>query len=488
MRICACFACYKGCYMQQTSQNKMATASPCKLIWQMGLPMIVSMILQAVYNIVDTAFVINMGANGIAGNLALTYAFPVQLLIIAIGVGTGVGLNALLSKSLGEGNRAKANKAVGNGIFSALCIYAVFLLFGLFGAHAFIAMQAGDDILVVQMGTRYLTICCCCSFGAIGFTVYERFLQSTGKTLYSTIAQISGAAANIVLDYVFIFPLGMGIAGAAWATVIGQVISLVVAMLFHYCANRELGNSFKDIVPNFGIIKEIYRIGLSAALMQGMLSVMMLGVNLILATVNQHAELVQGSFGVYYKIMQFALFACFGLSNTIISVASFNYGTGNLPRARQCVKWGEINTIVVSAAITVLFEVFARPLASLFGMASGVNGVEITQTVAAAIRIASIGYVFMGVSIATQGVLQALGYALYPLLISCLRLAVFVFPAVGLLSLLPDAATAVWWAFPIAEALTAAVSVAILVGVVRRRLSTSRLPQGKCAANKRVSG
>lgn len=487
MRICACFARYKGCYMQQTSQNKMATASPCKLIWQMGLPMIVSMILQAVYNIVDTAFVINMGANGIAGNLALTYAFPVQLLIIAIGVGTGVGLNALLSKSLGEGNRAKANKAVGNGIFLALCIYAVFLLFGLFGAHAFIAMQAGDDILVVQMGTQYLTICCCCSFGAIGFTVYERFLQSTGKTLYSTIAQISGAAANIVLDYVFIFPLGMGIAGAAWATVIGQVISLVVAMLFHYCANRELGNSFKNIAPNFGIIKEIYRIGLSAALMQGMLSVMMLGVNLILATVKQQAELVRGSFGVYYKIMQFALFACFGLSNTIISVASFNYGTGNLPRARQCVKWGEINTIVVSAAITVLFEVFARPLASLFGMASGVNGVEITQTVAAAIRIASIGYVFMGVSIATQGVLQALGYALYPLFISCLRLAVFVFPAVGLLSLLPDAATAVWWAFPIAEALTAAVSVVILVGVVRRKLGTSRLPQGNSAANKRAS-
>lgn len=203
--------------MAAETQNKMAVGSINKLIWQMGLPMIVSMILQAVYNIVDTAFVINMGEDGIAGNLALTYAFPVQLLMIAIGVGTGVGINALLSKSLGEGDRKKASGVVGNGIFLGVCVFAVFLLFGLFGAKPFIAAFAGTNEKVAQMGAEYLLICCVFSFGAIGFTVYERFLQATGKTMYSTIAQISGAVANIVLDYIFIYPCNMGVAGAAWA-------------------------------------------------------------------------------------------------------------------------------------------------------------------------------------------------------------------------------------------------------------------------------
>lgn len=471
-------------------QNKMSTKSICTLIWQMGLPMIVSMILQAVYNIVDTAFVINMGEDGAAGNLALTFAFPVQLLIIAIGVGTGVGLNALLSKSLGEGNKAKAEKVVGNGIFLALVIYAVFLLFGLFGSKPFIEMQAHGDEKVVQMGSQYLTICCCCSFGAIGFTIYERFLQSTGKTAYSTVAQIGGAVTNIVLDYVFIYPLGMGVVGAAWATVIGQVLSLALSMVFHYCFNKELHNSFKAIVPNRKVIGEIYHIGFSAAIMQGLLSVMMLGVNLILGTV-PNSQIVQGAFGIYYKIMQFALFACFGLSNTIISVLSFNFGKKDRARSESCVKWGIVNTLIVCAAITALFEALAQPLASLFGMASGNREKEIENTVALAIRIASAGYLFMGFSIAVQGVLQALGYATYPLLISLLRLAVFVFPSVWLLTLTENIRFSVWWAFPIAEILTAAVSVILLVHALRKKTKALSYPvlseRQVCGADEEIS-
>ena len=456
--------------MEENKTNKMSNGSVCGLIWKMGFPMIVSMILQAVYNIVDTAFVINMGEEGVAGNLALTFAFPIQLLIIAVGVGTGVGINALLSKSLGEGNREKADRTVGNGIFLGLVIYAVFLLFGLFGARPFIAMQAQGDEFVTEIGAEYLTICTTCSFGAIGFTIYERFLQSTGKTLFSTIAQISGAAANILLDHIFIYPLGWGVAGAAWATVIGQVLSLLVAMVFHYFFNRELGNSPKNILPSAKIIGEIYHIGLSAALMQGLLSVMMLGVNLILGGV-ERADVVQGSFGIYYKIMQFALFACFGLSNTIISVLSYNYGMGDMERSRACIKWGILNTLIVSAAITALFESLAEPLASVFGMASGTGGQEIIGIVVLAVRIAGIGYLFMGFSIAVQGVLQALGYALMPLVISCLRLAVFVFPTVWLLTLSQNAAEAVWWAFPIAEVLTAAVSLYFLFSAIRKKIS-----------------
>ncbi|MDE7083512.1 MAG: MATE family efflux transporter [Clostridia bacterium] len=451
-------------------RNKMAISSVGKLIWKLGLPLIVSLVLQAVYNIVDTAFVINMGEDGVAGNLALTYAFPIQLLIIAVGVGTGVGVNAMLSKSLGEGNKQKADRVAGNGIFLAFVIYAVFLIFGIFGAGWFIRMQSGENEQVAEMGARYLQICCCLSFGTVGFTIYERFLQSTGRTLFSTISQVSGAVLNVILDYVFIYPLGWGVEGAAWATVIGQATSMGLAMLFHYLTNKEIGNHIKNLKPSWNIIKEIYHIGLSAAIMQGLLSVMMLGVTLILGTAQDSVELLKGSFGIYYKIMQFALFACFGLSNCIISVLAFNYGMQDKQRSKQCVKWGIIDTLIVSAIVTALFEGLAEPLANLFGMASGEGGEEITATVVTAIRISSIGYLFMGFSTAVQGVLQALRYALFPLIISALRLVVFVMPAVWLFTLTANPALTVWWAFPIAEVLTAAVSVPLLIFPYKKKL------------------
>ncbi|MBD5132180.1 MAG: MATE family efflux transporter [Clostridiales bacterium] len=450
--------------MEEIKQNKMETTSMHRLIWQMGLPMIISMILQSVYNIVDTAFVINMGDDGIAGNLALTYAFPVQLLIIAIGVGTGVGINALLSKKLGEKDVDGSSKTVGNGIFLGVCIYAVFLIFGLFGCNWFISMQAGENVQAAEMGASYLKICCCFSFGAIGFTVYERFLQATGKTLYSTISQISGAVTNIVLDYVFIYPCKMGIDGAAWATVIGQIVSLVVAMLFHYITNKELKNSIKALKPSWTVIKGIYKIGISAAIMQGLLSVMMLGMTSILGTVKvkETAELLQGSFGIYYKVMQFALFAAFGLSNTIISVLSFNYGLQNKQRVKACIKFGIIDSLIVAIVITILFESLAVPLAKLFGMASGEGSDAIQTTVTTAIRIASMGYIFMAFSVAVQGVLQAFRYALFPLLISFLRLCLLVLPVAYLFTLSGNAENIVWWTFPIVEFATAVISALIL--------------------------
>ncbi len=296
---------------KSSPKNKMATVPIKKLIWSLGLPMIVSMILQAVYNIVDTAFVINMGEDGVVGNLALTYAFPIQLLMIAVGVGTGIGINALLSRSLGEKNNERVSKTVGNGIFLGFCIYAVFLLFGIFGAKWFISIQANGNAKAIEMGTSYLRICCILSFGSIGYTIFERFLQATGKTMLSTISQVTGALTNIVLDYVFIYVCGLGIEGAAWATVVGQVASLVMAMIFHYTKNKEIHSGLKDIRPSWDIIKRVYQVGLSAAIMQALLSVMMLGMNLILGTAGTSAELLQGSFGIYYKIMQFALFSFF---------------------------------------------------------------------------------------------------------------------------------------------------------------------------------
>lgn len=438
--------------MTHIKQNKMAVKPLKRLFWKMGLPMIVSMVLQALYNVVDSIFVANIKGTGALANEALTLAFPVQIMIIAVGVGTGVGLNALLSKTLGEKNKEKADSTAGNGIFLALAIYAVFLVFGLFFSEKFIGLFTNNSD-VLEMGTSYLKICTCLSLGSIGFTIYERFLQATGKTMYSTIAQISGAVTNIVLDYVFIFPLGMGVAGAAWATVIGQFVSLFAAMAFHYIDNKEIGGSPRHIRPKLSVIAEIYRIGASAALMQALLSVMMAGMNAILGKANVNSTILVGSFGIYYKIQQIALFSAFGLSNTIITILSFNYGMKNRERSEECIKYGVTDTLIVELITAVLFAVIAKPLSMLFALSGGASA-ALVDVCTSAVRIASIGFVFMGYSVAVQGVLQALGYALKPLILSFLRLAVFVFPTAYFFTLSPSVLNILWWTFPIAEVLT----------------------------------
>ena len=471
--------------MDETKRNKMAEAPMKKIFWKMGLPMIVSMVLQALYNVVDSIFVTNMGEQGAIANQALTIAFPIQILIIAVGVGTGVGLNALLSKSLGEKNLEKVNKVAGNGIFLSICIYIVFLLFGLLGSKWFISLFAGGKEDVISMGTTYLKICCCLCLGTTGYTVYERFLQSTGKTLLSAIAQIVGAVTNIVLDYVFIYPCKMGVAGAAWATIIGQFVSLLFAMIFHYKLNKEINGNLKYIKPDFGLIKSIYNIGISAAIMQALLSVMMAGMNAILGTSKADPTILVGSFGIYYKIQQIALFSAFGLSNTIISILSFNYGMKDKARINDAIKYGIIDTFIVTAILTIVFEVFARPLANLFGLTGG-STTEIIEICTVALRIASIGYIFMGFSVAVQGVLQSLGYALKPLIISLLRLVIFVFPVAYLFTLSDNVTSIVWWTFPIAELFTAIVSVFILKKSYKEKIAVlEEAPYEKQSENER---
>lgn len=452
--------------MEQTKQNKMAVEPLKGLFWKMGLPMVISMVLQALYNVVDSIFVANMAGTGALANEALTIAFPIQIMIIAIGVGTGVGLNAVLSKSLGEQNKEKVNAVAGNGIFLAGVFYIVFLLFGLFCSDWFIGLFTSNPE-VFEMGVSYLKICTCFSFGSIGFTIYERFLQATGKTLYSTIAQIAGAVSNIVLDYIFIFPLGMGVAGAAWATVAGQFISLFVAMAFHYTINKEIGGSIKYVKPSFLLIKCIYKIGASAAFMQALLSVMMAGMNAILGCADADSTILVGSFGIYYKIQQIALFSAFGLSNTIITILSFNHGMRDGVRSRECVKYGIADTMLTLFFIAVLFEIIAEPLSMLFALSGGSSKV-LVDVCARATRIASIGFVFMGFSVAVQGVLQALGSAVEPLIISLLRLVVFVFPVAYMFTLSQGVADIVWWTFPIAEVLTSAVAWIFLKKAMKR--------------------
>ena len=288
--------------------NKMGTEPISKLMIAMGLPMILSMVVQAFYNIVDSYFVSAMpdtaqivGMGDYAMN-ALTLAFPIQMFMVAIGVGTGVGINALLSKTLGEGKRETASYVAGNAIFIGICTYVVFLLFGLFGVHAYMNSQTSDPI-ILQMGKEYLGICCILSFGVILFTIYEKLLQSTGKTVLCTIGQRAGALTNIVLDPILIFGYfgmpQMGVAGAAYATVIGQFVSLILDMIFHYGFNNDVNRQLRYIKPKKRIIKDIYIVGVPAILMQALMSFMTYGVNIIFISVSTAAVT---AYGVYYKI------------------------------------------------------------------------------------------------------------------------------------------------------------------------------------------
>ncbi len=437
----------------------MGTESVRKLVWVMGLPMIVSMVLQAIYNIVDTAFTINMAEGGYEANIALGYSFPIQILMIAVGVGLGIGVNASISKSLGERNKEKAAKAAYNGLTLAFIFYLLFLLFGLFFAEPFIRMQASMAIedeakreLVVSMGSKYLRICTVYSFGQMLFTIFERFLQATGRNFLSMVGQVAGALTNIVLDYVFIYPLNMGVAGAAYATIIGQMVSLILDAFFHFLCDKEIDNHIHNFLLSKDVLKEIFSIGVPAMIMQALLSSMMFTSNLVLAT-SKSAELLQATFAIYYKIQQMALFACFGLSNALITLMSYNYGKGDKKRSEEVFKYGLIDSLIVSAVLVILFESLASPLASLFNLAGGSNE-QVASLCVVAIRLASWGFIFMAPSIAIQGLLQGLGARLSPLVISLLRLAILLIPLEFLFLNVGDEVTLFWISFPLSELLT----------------------------------
>jgi putative MATE family efflux protein len=453
-------------------QNKMATAPINRLLLSMGLPMIVSMMLQAFYNIVDSYFVSNMADTaaitgvGEYGVNALTLAFPIQMLMIAIGVGTGVGINSLLSKSLGEGNREKASKIAGNAIFLGLCTYAAFLLVGLFLIPAYFRSQTADPI-IIQMGTEYLKICTILSFGAILSMIYEKLLQATGRTIPSTIAQLAGAITNIVLDPIMIFGLlgcpQMGIAGAAYATVIGQVVTLALSVIFHHALNKDVDASFKYSKPERAIIGEIYKIGFPAILMQALMSFMTYGINIILGIIGTGAVT---AYGVYYKVQQFIFFAAFGLNNAIIPIVAFNYGMKDRQRMKDGIKYGMVYTLVIMLLGAALLQLFARQLMGMFALSAATMDLSI-----AAIRIITLGYLFVGANIAYQGIFQAFGDGVRSLLVSVIRLIVVVFPVAYLFTLFQNAEMLVWWAFPAAEACALVAAVWFMKTVRKQKLS-----------------
>ena len=439
--------------------NKMKEMPVNKLMIQMGIPMILSMALQAVYNIVDSAFVGNMKVGSEAALNALTLVFPVQMLMVAIGIGTGVGTNALLAKTLGQGNSKKAAKVAGNSLFLGVIIYVVCLLFGIFGVKAYISSQT-VDAEVLSMGTSYLRICCIISFGIIFFSLFEKLLQATGRSLYSTIGQVVGAVVNIILDPIMIYGIGpvpeMGVQGAAYATVIGQVVSAVLLVIFHMKLNKEFEHGVKFMKPDAGIIKEIYAIGLPAIIAQALMSIMVYAMNLIL----KFSPSAQTAYGLFYKVQQFVLFLAFGLRDAITPIIAFSYGMGRKKRICDGMKYGLLYTIVLMALGIAITEIFPEAFATLF------NAGQSREYFIGTMRIISISFIFAGINVAYQGIYQALDGGMESLVISLLRQLVIILPLAEIFSLFVRNGQAgislMWWAFPITELVSCAVGYVFL--------------------------
>lgn len=475
---------------KEMSGNKMGILPVKSLLLSMGIPMIISMALQALYNIVDSYFVSQMSGEtsgttisaGECGMNALTLAFPVQMLMVAIGVGTGVGVNAILSRSLGMGDREKASKIAGNSIFLGMCTFIVFLLFGMFGVEFYINTQTSDPV-IKSMAVEYLSICCILSFGISMYMIYEKLLQSTGRTVLTTIAQISGALVNIILDPIMIFGMfglpEMGIAGAAYATIIGQYVSFILNAVFHYAFNkRDFDTSLKYTRPHLAIIGEIYRVGIPAILMQALMSFMTYGVNIIFGTVSSEAVT---AYGLYYKIQQFVLFAAFGMNNAIIPVVAFNYGKNDKKRVTDGIRYGMIYTLIIMAIGLVGLQIFAESLAAVFSLSDKTEELLILS-----LRIITTGYLFIGANVAYQGIFQALGHGVASLIVSLLRLIVIALPLGFLLTLSPAAESIIWWTFPAAEFGALVYSVLFMLRINKIQISRLKIHEDSKENNKSV--
>lgn len=446
--------------------NKMGIEPVGSLILKMGIPMILSMMLQAFYNIVDSYFVSSMEGVGDAAVNALTLAFPIQALMVALAIGTGVGVNSLLSKFLGMGDRKTASRIAGNAVFLSVCTYILFLIFGLFFVDAYISSQTSDPI-IQEMGCSYLKICTVLSFGSVIYMIYEKLLQGTGKTVLSTIAQVSGAITNIILDPIMIFGMfgcpALGIAGAAYATVIGQVVSLVLGMIFHHTKNKEIETKAEYLVPDKEIITAIYRVGIPAIIMQALMSVMTYCINIIFVRVSGS---VVTAYGIYFKIQQFVFFAAFGLNNAIIPIVAFNYGMRDRARISKAIRCGLLYNATIMLVGAILLQVFGKQIIGIFDVSTEVKELSIQS-----VRIVTIGYIFVGANVIFQGIFQALGEGIKSLVISAIRLIIVVLPLAYFFTTLPNAQNIVWAAFPIAEACGLVVSILFMSRVSKNKLS-----------------
>jgi putative MATE family efflux protein len=443
------------------SEHKMATEPVGKLLFTMSLPLMFSMIMEALYNVVDSLFVARLSEKALT---ALTLAFPVQLLTVSVTVGTGVGINALLSRQLGERNRQGVDETAINGVLLAVLTYAVFLLFGLFLVGPYFAWQT-EDAEIRRAGVEYLSICMVFSFGAVGQILFQRLLQSTGRTGLSMVSQLAGAAFNIVFDPILIFGLGgfpkMGVTGAAIATVAGQVIALAIAVVLNITKNKDVRFRFRGFRPDAKVIGAIYRVGAPAIANQSLNSLMAFGVNLILMSLSATAV---AAFGIYLRIQNFVLMPAFGVNNGVIAIGAFNYGARNKRRIDGTIKHGLMLAGSILILGTILIQVFTVPILKLFDASDTLMALG-----SQALRIISLSYVFVALTLVMQGVYQALGNGLYSLVITLMRVVIVLLPALYLFAQC-FAPRQVWWAFVLAEALSAAVGAVLFKRIYREKV------------------
>lgn len=461
---------------QNQSQNPMAVEPVPKLMARIGLPIVLSMILQAAYNVVDSAYLARMASGGETALTALSLAFPVQLFMVAVSIGTGVGTNALLARLLGLGDKDRADTAVGNAQFLALVISAVFMLFSAVGVVPYVNSQsAGGSISgeVLSEAIDYLHICCGIPFGIVFFSVYEKTLQATGRSLWSTVAQISGALVNIMLDPFLIYGWcglpQMGVRGAAVATVVGQLVSMALGLAFHLKLNVELDSSLRYWKPRWDVIRSIYAIGLPAIISQALLTVMTYSLNLILAVMPDVGQNAVTVYGLYYKIQQLIIFAAFGVRDAITPVVAFNYGLRSRARVQQGIRWGLGYTAGLMLLGCVGVELFAQPLAELFSLSATTHAMCVD-----CMRIVSLGFLFAGLCIAFQGVFQALECGVESLVISLCRQVLFVLPPVWALTRLvtgPENVSLVWWPLALGEAATLVVALVLYQKRAKKRIA-----------------
>ena len=441
------------------SENKMGVMPVNRLLLTMSIPMIISMLIQALYNVVDSIFVSRIDE---AALTAVSLVFPVQSIMIAVSAGTCVGVNAILSKRLGEKRFEEADKTANVAVLLSVLSYLVFLLVGIFLSRLFFAVQT-DDVQIVNYGASYMSIVCTISFGLFLQMCFERLLQSTGRTIYSMFMQGTGAIINIILDPILIFGYfgmpKMGIAGAAVATVTGQIIAMLLGLIFNLKVNKEIHLRLKKMTFDLPIIKEIYRIGIPAILMQSIGSVMVFLMNKILMGFTSTATAV---FGVYFKLQSFVFMPIFGLSNGMVPIVAYNFGAKNRDRMMKTVKYSMIYATALMLIGLFLAEVIPMPLLMLFDASESMLAIGIP-----ALRILCTCFVFAGVNIISSSLFQAVGDSVYSLVMSVIRQLVVLLPAAYLLSLTGQV-NAVWLSFPIAEIAALIVSIIFLKKVTKK--------------------
>lgn len=442
-------------------ENKMGTMEIKKLIITMSLPIMISMLVQALYNIIDSMFVARVSEDALA---AVSLCYPIQMIMVAVACGTGVGINAMLSRYLGEKKQEKANQVAAHGLFTAICNWIVFALIGIFFSRKFLQLFSNDPA-IIDMGISYMRVCTILSFGVFVEITYERIMQSTGNTIYNMIIQGIGAIVNIILDPIFIFGMfhlpAMGVTGAAIATVIGQIIAMLIGIVITQKKVKEVQISIHDFHIDSHILRVIYRIGIPAILMQSIMSFMTVIMNMILVTFSETAVSV---FSIYYKLQQFVFMAVIGMNNALIPIVSYNYGARKMERIHHSIRFSILVSCIIMGIGTCLFELFPAQLLFLFDAKENMLVIGIP-----ALRIISLSFLFAGISMVACSVFQALGSPTYSLIITLLRQMILLLPLVYFLSSM-FGLNQCWWAFLITEIVCACMAFVLLKKIKKQIL------------------